>query len=229
MVELYTYTWVIHWAMEIEDLLKNLDKLPDQDSAWTLPDAQETTQLHAQLLIVSAEKEGRPSLAPSIGSGRTAASSFAPSMQTSINLSSQGSDLFDVECLPSAGLGSSVAQLEPEGSSSTQSLGKTAPMDNGPSLLLERLSQVSNHGLSRNEKLSAVLQLSNTFLDIPVQPLARQITKHAWDIFASMQPRDLLRYVMTPRDPKNPDARPLRNVENPVTKAVNFSNYLSNW
>lgn len=202
--KLYALTWVYHYAMEIEELVRATGVVHDQDATWTLPDLQEETPLHARLVAEAAAAERRPSLAPSTDSAISTVS-MSESLTTSLEFGTPGTASLDFE----------LAKASNTGSTSVGSFDVS--------------TQSSSHSLQQNQKLAAVLDISNTFLECPVQPLARQITRHAWEVFASMQPRDLLRYVMTPRDPKNPDARPQRNMENPVAKAVSFSNYLSNW
>lgn len=229
LTKLYTHTWIIHYAMEIEELRKGLNRLTDHDSAWTMLEEEGTTSLHENLLVEALAIERKPSLVPSTGSGKSVGSQTL-SMQTSINLSSQASTVSYADWTPNASKpGSSASLLNTTRIGSSLSPTRSTFGSALSQLPSSPSTQQSNEGRSQQQKLAAALELSNTILEVPVQALARQITKHVWDIFAAMQPRDLLRYVMTPRDPKNPDARPQRDAENPVTKAVSFSNHLSNW
>lgn len=212
--------------MEIEELAKNLDQLKDQDSAWTLPDQEDETPLHIQLTSESAEMLEKQGQVPSADSA-ISISSRGQSLNTSVESGTPATSSFSADVQELEHKGEKPAMIALEKIASTSSSGKRANDTSTSSA--EMSPQSSNRSAQQGQKLTVVLEASNTFLECPVQQLAMQITKQAWDIFASMQPRDLLRYIMTPRDPKNPDARPQRNADNPVTKAVSFSNYLSNW
>lgn len=215
--------------MEIEESAKGLGDISDKDTAWTLPDPEELSPLHAKLLADAAAEDRRPSLVPSIASAISGGSG-ALSVQTSIDLSSQDSvRLARDSGLPDDNHDSPVPLLLASRRGVSFSPSKATFGESAVLVSTSMSPQSSNQSTLRHQRLSAVLDISNAVLEVPVQPLARQITKHVWDVFASMQPRDLLRYIMVPRDPKHPDARPQRNADNPVTQAVAFSNYLSNW
>ncbi|CAH7674344.1 ras guanine nucleotide exchange factor domain-containing protein [Phakopsora pachyrhizi] len=58
--------------------------------------------------------------------------------------------------------------------------------------------------------------------------IALQITRLEWDIFAEMKPRHLIRYVLAPRDPKNPRVA-LRDPNSPIARSTDFLNHLAVW
>ncbi|KAI8461480.1 ras guanine nucleotide exchange factor domain-containing protein [Phakopsora pachyrhizi] len=58
--------------------------------------------------------------------------------------------------------------------------------------------------------------------------IALQITRLEWDIFAEMKPRHLIRYILAPRDPKNPRVA-LRDPNSPIARSTNFLNHLAVW
>lgn len=222
---LYACSWVHHYAIEIEELAKDINGLSDQDARWTLPDQQEESPLHNRLASIQTDMERKPSLAPSLAT-TISLPSLDQSLFTSLDTASPATTSFGAEVLHAAeNTAPTMTSIErtPSRSSSKKKSTLASVVSS------EMFPLPSNRSLQQSQKLEVMLDISDTFLDSAVQPVAVQITRQSWDMFASMQPRDLLRYVMTPRDPKNPDLRPQRNADNPVTKAVAFSNYLSNW
>lgn len=221
------YSWVHHYAIEIEELVKGISNTADQDAPWTLPDQLEESALHTRLASTKTNLERKASLAASTGTTLSQPSSDQ-ALFTSFYAGTPATSSFGTEAHLSVEKESAVPPMPPlEKTPSRSSSKKRFGFAGTASSELPPLPP--NTGTQQSQKMEAMLDLSDTFLDCAVQLVAVQITRHAWSIFASMQPRDLLRYVMTPRDPKNPDLRPQRNADNPVTEAVAFSNYLSNW
>lgn len=92
-------------------------------------------------------------------------------------------------------------------------------------------SQYRWEGIRRQTALaeqrhSALVELSQRFLGLPIDMIARHITYTSRSIFAEMQPRDLLRYVLTPRRQRVESSTSGLDA---VGKAIAFANYLSNW
>lgn len=231
VASMYVHPWLLHHAMEIDALFVASQALSDQDYLWTLPDAEaqesvviKSAELHAAAI------ERRPSLVPSMSSTMSSTSDL-DSSQASLAPSTPGTSSFlsegrmAAEQLAHVPSSDKKSFLGPRRVRSYSDTGTT----NSSEISSSNASHPSTKSKSNIRRHAALTETSNALLETQVQPLARQITKHAWDIFSCMQPRDLLRYVMTPRDPNNPEAPPLRSEENPVTKAVAFSNYLSNW
>lgn len=232
---MHSSPWLLHHAMEIDALFVAGQATVDQDYLWTLPDVNNGEHADTKSTGLQASPvERRPSLVPSMTSTLSTISD-QDSSQASLAPSTPGTPSFLTGSdgriavtgdqlshpLPSG----KKSVLHPRRARSYSDTGTTGSSE----LSSGNASYPSTRSKQNIRRHNILIEVSNKLLECNVQPLARQITKHAWNIFSCMQPRDLLRYVMTPRDPNNPEAPPLRSEENPVTKAVAFSNYLSNW
>ncbi|EGG12505.1 uncharacterized protein MELLADRAFT_101565 [Melampsora larici-populina 98AG31] len=86
----------------------------------------------------------------------------------------------------------------------------------------------SSIGLDSKAENKSLLDCSNQILSLSDEALALQITRLEWDIFAEMKPRHLIRYVLAPRDPKNPRVA-LRDPYSPIARSTDYLNHLAAW
>lgn len=232
-------TWVAHHAVELLPQLSAVSHIQDPEGSWALPDKplDETP-----IILQEPLNFRRPSLAPSYDS---TASSFAGSHHVdsigdnNSRLSVPGS-LHQPEgsVSPSAPTTSASYSSDPRRRSNSDA----ATSDSN-----ERFS--STTGSRRGGKGgsdSTLVDLSNALLELPEEVIAQQITRIAWGAFSHMtvrcsalflwewregtdfatllvQPRDLMRHVLAPRDPKNPRAL-LRDSDSNVMQSINFVN-----
>lgn len=232
--------------MELLAAVEKTRQMEDPEKAWALPDPVEMPDLQAYGF---ANNSRRPSLVPSFTStiSTAASSSTKVSNQPSTPATpTMSNDRYSFTLSPDANLvtasGKSLSRQRAYSDANT-----TASSD-------LPASTRSTHSVSSQQmshKHSLLIDASNLVMETPVSRLAQQITKLAWDTFSAMQvsknkhtlailyanirhsnasqPRDLLRYVMVPRDPDNPAEPPQRSSADPVGRSIALANYLSNW
>ncbi|KAM0756403.1 ras GEF [Meredithblackwellia eburnea MCA 4105] len=203
-------TWVAHHAAELLPLLNQIAGMPDPEASWALPDKPMYEQ---PMMQADSNQYRRPSLAPSYESAASSMMSSHHQLDSldgnQSRLSVPGSLQYEAGSLKSesrARSGSDAAASDSNDRYGTTPAGRRARLGN---------EQV-------------LLDLSNALLELPEETIAQQITRIAWISFSSMTPRDLMRHVLAPRDPKNPRAL-LRDHDSNVMQSINFVNYLADW
>ncbi|KAH9825268.1 hypothetical protein DFH28DRAFT_1077640 [Melampsora americana] len=100
--------------------------------------------------------------------------------------------------------------------------------DTRSSIGLKSQTASSSIALDSKSENKSLLDCSNQVLGLSDEALALQITRLEWDIFAEMKPRHLIRYVLAPRDPKNPRVA-LRDPNSPIARSTDYLNHLAAW
>ncbi|GAA98387.1 uncharacterized protein L969DRAFT_46314 [Mixia osmundae IAM 14324] len=76
---------------------------------------------------------------------------------------------------------------------------------------------------------SNLLATAISLLNDTEDAIAEQISRLTWRAYLVMSSRDLIRYILAPRNPTDPSGSRLRAANNPVTRAISWVNHLSNW
>ncbi|GAA6047337.1 hypothetical protein JCM3770_001894 [Rhodotorula araucariae] len=200
-------TWIAHYAFELVPLLPSIAKLSDSETGWALPD---------KALV---EPSFRPP--PSDTSPRAPAmsrrGSLAPSCDSSSSLAVDGAS-------------ASASRLSVPASLVTRETSPSLPQHRAGSESGTVDTDDSSGSLARSRGPSSAIlvDVSNAVVEMREQDIATQITRMAWDLFGAMSPRDLMRHVLAPRDPQNPQVA-LRDAESPVARSISFVNYLASW
>ncbi|GAA5926467.1 hypothetical protein JCM3775_001026 [Rhodotorula graminis] len=208
-------TWVAHYAFELVPLLPSIAKLVDPEAGWALPDKAHVDPAFSPPRPPPAPRPAAPpmsrrgSLAPSYDSTSSVTHDAPNTSPSASRLSVPGS--VDNPGEPSASLGFGL------GASMQRTTSDTGT--DGSSSILARNGVPSS---------AVLVDLSNAVVEMREQDVATQITRIAWDIFGGMSPRDLLRHVLAPRDPHNPEVA-LRDSTSPVARSINFVNHLASW
>lgn len=234
-------TWVAHYAFELVPLLPSIAKLVDPESGWALPDKAHVDPAFSSPRPPPSPRPAAPpmsrrgSLAPSNDS----TSSFAhdaPSTSPSASRLSVPASLDPTESSSSPGFTHGLGASMQRTTSDTGTDGSS--------------SVLARNGVPSS---AVLVDLSNAVVEMREQDIATQITRIAWDVFGGMsvrllsallviawarrrsqnadsrpfstrsQPRDLLRHVLAPRDPHNPEVA-LRDSSSPVARSINFVN-----
>lgn len=206
-------TWVAHYATELHHRLRDVRTMIDPEASWALPDKSldDTPQLGPVPSPLNAGTR-RPSVAPSMESASSLAYSqrAGDSIDGYGRLSVPGSTApSSIPSDPKAGPGAHGRRGSDAGTIAT-----VESVDTGR-------GSVKSKGTGGAQGL--LLELSNTLMDVPEERIALQITRIAWQAFAEMSPRDLMRHVLAPRDPKNPRTH-LRDPNSSVMRSINFVN-----
>ncbi|GAA5995014.1 uncharacterized protein JCM10292_004489 [Rhodotorula paludigena] len=211
-------TWVAHYAFELVPLLPSIASMADPETGWALPDKpldEPTIAPPAENAAAwgSVALERQPFLAPSFDSSSSLALSRPP----------ESVDPASVSRLSVPG------SLETGETSPSLPYSSPRPASENGTLDSAGADSSSSPSMTRRMPASAVLvDMSNALVEMREQDIATQITRLAWEIFAGMSPRDLVRHVLAARDPSNPRLA-LRDAESPVVRSINFVNYLAAW
>lgn len=185
--------------------------MDDPETSWALPDESLTSPPPDS--FVDGERR-RPSLAPSFDS-----SGGAPTPR--IGGAEYFSPPFESNAFPGARRRESDSRTNgtTDGSNQRRRDGKEG----------------------KGSQMGLLLEYSNTLLEASEEMVAVQITRLAWDAFSEItvrrfassrrfradsrinQPRDLMRHVLAPRDPKNPSSL-LRDSKSNVVSSIDFVN-----
>ena len=198
--QLFVSTWVHQYAMELVHLLKSLSRYHDQESAWALPDRLEppaqargsgSTAAHLQ----PVPPERRPSLVPSLDSSYSSSSTTNGSFSPQTGASPHGASTTSTPLTPTlsngqqsqspsdvSGASKSATSLVNRGRSYSDA-GTNASSDVGSASYRSAPSLASRESTRRH---AVLLEASNLVLETPIERLATQITKLAWDIFSRM-------------------------------------------
>ncbi|KAM0793202.1 hypothetical protein ACM66B_000672 [Microbotryomycetes sp. NB124-2] len=196
--------WVSHYIVEISPLVDKLDEIVDPDFTWAMPDEDPDERRS----VLSGARRGEPHGDPNVSTLRTAmshASLSGHSTQDGLSLS----DLPD------------SLERTPRRSESDSATFSTRDS-------LGRVKSVSSPSLNDKSVQPFLLDISTALMEIPDDVVATQITRITWKAFSEMSPRDLLRHVLAPRDPRNPGFA-LRNTNSAVSRSIQFVNYLADW
>lgn len=208
-------TWVAHYATELHHRLKEVRTMHDPEASWALPDKSidDTPLLGADPSPVDGVGSRRPSAAPSMES----ASSHAPSQRPWDSVDGLGRLSVPGSTAPSS------APSDPRGGLNRRRGSDAGTVGTVESTETSGRGSVKSKGGGGAGASSVLLELSNTLMDIPEERIALQITRIAWQAFAMMTPRDLMRHVLAPRNPKNPRTM-LRDPNSSVMQSINFVN-----
>lgn len=185
--------------MELVHLLKGLSRYHDQESAWALPDRLEPPAQtkgsgnagHLQPM----PPERRPSLVPSLDSSYSSSSNTNGSFSPQAGAGPHASSTTGTPLTPTlsngqqsqspsdiSGASKSATSLVNRGRSYSDA-GTNASSDVG-SASYRSVPSLANRESTRRH--AVLLEASNLVLETPIERLATQITKLAWDIFSRM-------------------------------------------
>lgn len=247
---------VAHYAIELLPLLTGVSRMHDPESTWALPDRVDTEMAFSSPTPHTAQ-DRKMSLVPSLTSTRSG-SSMQHGTSTDAHTTSLivPSTLSDGETMPPyAKDGAASHETLPKTSSDLQVKQGYAGLtrdrsksDAGTSSSRDAPASTSSSIGQVPSRINVLLDMSNRVAELPDDLLAAQITRMCWEIYSDMkvgyqtrlvskeallnfydmQPRDLIRYVLAPRDPKNPSVAH-RDSRGPVARAIALSNQISDW
>ncbi|KAK4058071.1 hypothetical protein OIO90_000810 [Microbotryomycetes sp. JL221] len=196
--------WVSHYVAEIHPFLATLEHEQDSDFTWGLPDQD-------QIDLVNTSSDGqrmstRTMSVPSIATNMSHPSSSGLSTLDDISVSEFGDSIDRT----SRRIESDAATFSTSDSSNRNS------------------SNVSSPSLIQRSVPPLLTDVATAIMEISDEVIATQITRLTWQTFSEMSPRDLMRHVLAPRDPRNPGVA-LRNANSCVSRSINFVNYLAEW
>ncbi|KAK4699712.1 hypothetical protein P7C70_g6544, partial [Phenoliferia sp. Uapishka_3] len=209
-------TWVAHHAAELLPQLSQVSQLQDPEGSWALPDKP---LFDPPAPALSQNQFRRPSLAPSYDSAASSSHRVDSSIEGNQSRLSVPGSLDQHESQSPSSLTNASYMSDDQRRSGSEAATSDSNERFGSSSQSRRGNKVSD---------STLLDLSNALLELPEEAVAQQITRIAWGAFSHMTPRDLMRHVLAPRDPKNPRAL-LRDENSNVLQSINFVNYLADW
>ncbi|KAK4054866.1 hypothetical protein OIV83_000790 [Microbotryomycetes sp. JL201] len=198
--------WVSHYVAEIVPLVDKLAAETDPDFTWALPDGE----VDDKDSLTSDTKQGASRDANLSMLGTTTSDPTLSDMSTQDSLS-----LLD----------------HPDSLRRTPSRSECDSATVSTHNSLGRGKSISSPSLNEKSRQPLLADLSTALMEIPEDVVATQITRLTWKAFSVMtrlQPRDLLRHVLAPRDPRNPSVA-LRNTNSAVSRSIQFVNYLADW
>jgi hypothetical protein len=217
---LVSWPWVAHYAIELLPMLNTVSRCSDADRVWALPDPEDD--------LASAERV-KGTFAPSLDSASLSSTSITldtppppPSnSRLHVPLTPAMSESSSHSSTSSSAEMFRATKKQPSGRRlRSHSDADTDPSSSVHSSTGKKFSRQPAYGLS---------DVSQAVLEVPDEVLAKQIARLSWTIFVDIRPRDLVRYVLAPRDPKDPSAPPVRDIQSPVARSIRFVNHLSDW
>ncbi|KAG0150260.1 hypothetical protein CROQUDRAFT_88295 [Cronartium quercuum f. sp. fusiforme G11] len=212
-------TWLLHYAVEILPMSKAIGQMVDEDAGWALPDTTDESTVEDLLQHLTRLKAALAPALPRAALGLE--SEHSPTDELSKLDPELNTTLTDATS-------TSFRRAEEESRARMPNkLRETTHNDTQSSLGLKSTASSSLQVDPKAESKS-LLEHSNLLISLPDELIALQITRLEWDIFAEMKPRHLIRYVLAPRDPKNPRVA-LRDPNSPIARSTDYLNHLAAW
>ncbi|KAH8927879.1 ras GEF [Atractiella rhizophila] len=220
-------THVIHYALSIFPFLPYVKRLSDPESSWGLPDFIEPDDFPNDDMFSSGppRKQSATSLATtevSVSSSPLQGHGSGSGSLTHLTVPSTSN-------ADASAQSSRVSNATPGTTPKPPFVGNRDRSASDAPTYDTQSSDRSKRGFSmmRSETLN-MMDIANYILDVPEDAIAEQISRLTWMSFENIKPRDLIRYVLAPSDPRDPKAV-LRDKHGPVQRSFDFTNYLSDW